>query len=274
MRAPLVQQLAFGTPVGTWIAGGWKVTRTRHEPHLRLRTHRHSHANLVCVLNGGFVETIGGTPHDCGSRSVLVKPAGEAHSNVYSGSGAECVIIEPVAGTAGLLGGVYTVFDSVRHLREPAVSLLAAEIAAEAGAIDEAAPLVIESLVIELIARAARTVARERHATPLVARIRELLHAGFRENLTLGEIAREVGRHPGHIVRVFREAERCTIGAYVRRLRVEWAAGKLLAGDESIAEIAIAAGFCDHSHFCRLFRARFGVSPGQFRRGAASLARR
>ncbi|MBA3496775.1 MAG: helix-turn-helix domain-containing protein [Gemmatimonadales bacterium] len=36
--------------------------------------------------------------------------------------------------------------------------------------------------------------------------------------------------------------------------------------DTSLAEIALAAGFADQSHFSNLFRREMGVSPSAFRR--------
>ena len=39
-----------------------------------------------------------------------------------------------------------------------------------------------------------------------------------------------------------------SVGAYVRRLRLDWAAGELERSDMSLAEVALAAGFADQSH--------------------------
>ena len=51
----------------------------------------------------------------------------------------------------------------------------------------------------------------------------------------------------------------------LQAFRLELARARLIAGDESIASLAHDCGFNDLSNFYRLFRDRFGVSPGKVR---------
>lgn len=80
------------------------------------------------------------------------------------------------------------------------------------------------------------------------------------------------------LARQFRWHYGCTVGTYVRRLRVQYAARQLAATRTPLSDVAIAAGFCDQSHLCRVFRQVTGTSPGEFRRtrpaGSSSLALR
>jgi transcriptional regulator GlxA family with amidase domain len=43
-------------------------------------------------------------------------------------------------------------------------------------------------------------------------------------------------------------------------------ATELLATGCSIAEVALATGFCDQSHLQKLFKKKFGITPGQYGR--------
>ena len=45
------------------------------------------------------------------------------------------------------------------------------------------------------------------------------------------------------------------------------AARVIRAGDDPVTKIAYRVGFKDPSHFTRRFKARFGVSPNEYRRG-------
>ena len=82
------------------------------------------------------------------------------------------------------------------------------------------------------------------------------------------EVAATVGVHPVHLARVFRLHYGTPVGAYVRGLRLEWAAGRLTASDDNIAQIALQSGFYDQSHFTRAFKHQFGLTPLAYRRAA------
>jgi AraC-like DNA-binding protein len=68
---------------------------------------------------------------------------------------------------------------------------------------------------------------------------------------TLGpsEIAAEAGVHPGYLAREFRKHYGSTVGAYLRRMRIEYACRELMDSSVAVANIATAAGFADQSHF-------------------------
>jgi AraC family transcriptional regulator len=55
------------------------------------------------------------------------------------------------------------------------------------------------------------------------------------------------------------------VGEYVREMRLEFAARALDDREQSIGQIALSAGFADHSHFARTFKAYTGVTPSEYR---------
>jgi AraC family transcriptional regulator len=93
----------------------------------------------------------------------------------------------------------------------------------------------------------------------------ELLHERFRETPSVTEIAASVGVHPSHLARSFRAYYRESLGECVRRLRLEWAASRLVRADVPLATLANEAGFVDQSHFTRAFKRRFGLTPARYR---------
>jgi AraC family transcriptional regulator len=143
---------------------------------------------------------------------------------------------------------------------------IAWRLAAELRAQDESWPLAAEGLALQLLALAARVDAPATRRRPCWLRdAQELLHERSPQAASLSELAAEVGVHPAHLARSFRQAYGVTVGEYARALRLEWAADRL--GDDmlSLAQVAAEAGFADQSHFTRAFHGWAGTTPGRYR---------
>jgi AraC family transcriptional regulator len=132
---------------------------------------------------------------------------------------------------------------------------------------DPASPLVIEALALELVVEAARRQFNlsERQWPRWLNRAEEFLHAHYRGAISLRDVARAAEVHPVHLARAFRRHFHCTVGEYVRRLRIEFACQQIGHADASLLEIAVAAGFYDQSQFTRAFKRVVGVTPAVFR---------
>jgi AraC family transcriptional regulator len=133
---------------------------------------------------------------------------------------------------------------------------------------DQAAPLAIEGLLLELLAAGARRSSVRGPGTQpaWLGDVLEILHGDTASHWTLSHLAAAVQVHPVTLARAFRRARACSVGEYVRRLRIERAAQELGGTTRSIAEIAMTAGFADQSHFSNVFRRHTGMSPSAFRR--------
>jgi AraC family transcriptional regulator len=132
---------------------------------------------------------------------------------------------------------------------------------------DDASPLAIEGLALEMLAAVSRDSCKsnEKHPPQWLERAVEMLRERFAEHLTITEVATTVGVHPVHLAREFRRFQRCTIGEYVRELRVQRACRELQTSKEPLAAIATATGFADQSHFCRTFKRLIGMTPAEYR---------
>ena len=97
------------------------------------------------------------------------------------------------------------------------------------------------------------------------------------EDVSLGSIARRVGQSRFQYHRTFRGLTGETPKQYTLRLRLERAAGDLIASGRSVAAVALARGFASHEVFTRAFHRQFGVAPKDYRRtgmpGASSRAK-
>lgn len=247
---------------------GFVLTETKHPPSLIIPRHAHERASLSFVLKGSFVETLNRNAQACAPFNLVIKPAGEIHANRYGNRGAECLIIEIKSECLERVRSVSKVLDRSSLIQSDSLALLAMRVYREFQMMDAASPLAIEGLLLEMLAEASRPNLCGTGG----ARPRWLLHAVelicedfAQEGLTLSSIAEVVGVHPAHLARKFRQVYHTTVGDYVRRRRLEYAARELLNSDRSLAEIAVLAGFYDQSHLTHAFRLYMKTTPAAFR---------
>ena len=56
-----------------------------------------------------------------------------------------------------------------------------------------------------------------------------------------------------------------TVNDYITEVRLGEAMRMLLAGGQTIGEIALATGFSDQSYFSKVFSAKYGMPPSEYR---------
>jgi AraC family transcriptional regulator len=247
--------------------GGFTLSQGRHAADSRLPWHRHAGPTLCFVYAGAFTESYTDVTLDCTPGTLKITPAEEAHSNQFGRVKTHGLLIEADPARVSRLGESGAVLQERLGVRDERLALLAWQVAAELRRSDTAAALAIEGLVLELLAGAARE--RElrlgRVLPQWVVDARNALHDDLRAG-SLSALAEAVGVHPVTLARGFRRAYGCSVGGYLRWLRVARAARELAATDTPLAEIAQAAGFADQSHFSHAFRRATGHSPAAFRR--------
>lgn len=251
---------------------GFQVARMRFPPRLRLGVHEHERPTVAVVLTGFFDGLIRSTARPCPAGTVRIEPAGEPHGNLFGSTGAQVLVVQPDPARDELLEPLGGLLEKTHHLRDVAVTSLARKAVVELAAADTAAPLALEGLVLELLAAATRAGApnapTERRPPGWLAQTRALLNDRWSEQLRVADIAATVGVHPVHLTRTFRVHYGLPVGEYLRVLRLDWAATRLAATDDPIADIASHAGFYDQSHFTRNFKHRFGLTPTAYRQVA------
>lgn len=246
---------------------GFTLTETVRLPYSIIPPHYHNHTNIAFVLSGIFVETIGRETYNLSPGSIVLRPAGEPHKNQYGVEQAKCLIIEVGTQRLSLIGENFDLLDRADHIRDNVMSNLALRIHKEFQQMDDASTLSMEGLILEMLAQGIRRnkkhfPKREPH---WLKQARDFIHAEFSQSINLSQIAQTVRIHPSHLAKVFRLHYSCTLGEYVRRLRLDYAEKELALSDKPLNEIALSAGFYDQSHFTNAFKLRYGFTPSEFR---------
>ena len=87
------------------------------------------------------------------------------------------------------------------------------------------------------------------------------------------ELAREMGVHKSHLVRVFSTAVGMAPQKYMRQVRVAKAT-ELIAEGFPLTDVALMLNFSDQAHFTREFKKVFGVPPGALSRDIGGCRRK
>lgn len=245
---------------------GLVLTETFRPPGLVLPPHFHEHANIALTIEGFFTETVGREPYEVNPSSVIFRPAGEKHSNRYGKTTAHCLIIEVGPQRLAEIRQATRILDHASYVEGGLISSLALRILREFRTLDAVGPLSIEALTLEMLVQATRLdFMRGLNPPRWLQQAREVIHDQFLESPSLSGIAELVGVHAAHLAKMFHRYYGCSVGGYVRMLRLDFSAKLLAQFDKSLSTIALAAGFYDQSHFTYLFKLRFGITPGDFR---------
>lgn len=258
----------FGTSVSRWRAGPFQLSESVYEAHTVLGPHAHARAYLTLVISGGHRETAGVHERDCSPATVVFHPAAERHANWFSPAGGRIFRVEIDEDWLVRLREAGANLDRPSESHRGPLSQIASQIFSEFRTRDSLSPLMIEGLALEFATRTSRIwSARAKGPAPKwLGLVLEYLRAREGDEIRLDDVARAAGVHPAHLNRVFRARYGCSIGQYVRRIRVDLAARELARSRRSIAEIASATGFADQSHLSRVFARITGLTPGRYRR--------
>lgn len=98
-----------------------------------------------------------------------------------------------------------------------------------------------------------------------ILKVKEYINEHYAEPLTLEMMAGMVGMSPSSFSRFFRQHTARTFTGYLIDIRLGQAARELVDTSQNISEICYQCGFNNLSNFNRIFKAKRGMSPREFR---------
>lgn len=99
-----------------------------------------------------------------------------------------------------------------------------------------------------------------------LARVTEHIEARVSSTIKMDEVARLTGLSTSQFARAFRRSTGMPPHQWHLSARIRRAQQWMLDTDLPLAEIALAIGFADQSHFANTFTRLVGISPGVWRR--------
>jgi AraC family transcriptional regulator len=256
-----------GRVLKSFDTAGFIMTEIAYSAKSRLLEHSHENAHFCFVLQGTYTESHNKQETECGPFTLTFRPPGEVHEDKFHNQEVQVFTIEiPPRWIERLQQDSIYLARSI-NFQGGTITRLSHHIVKEFRRMDIGAGLIIEGLTLEIMAETARHSAQNIERTiPLwLKQAKDLLHTRFAEHLTLEQIASEVGVHPIHLASMFRQKYHCTVGTYIRQLRIEYACREITKGSTPLATIALDAGFSNQGHFSTTFKRLTGFTPVSYR---------
>lgn len=258
-------------------AGSVRCTHAFFPEDAHLAPHTHDRPTFAVMLEGGFElsftsPAIRDRSLPCRQGVVFTEPPGESHANEIFRTGARVMVIQPDVDDERLEPVRPMLTDRINHFRGGRMVDTAREIVREIEHPDSLSIVALEALALEMMigaARMPRTLTEADEVSPWFRRAEEYVHEHFRSAPRIADVAEAAGVHPAHLASVFRDVYGVPLGTYLRRLRVEWVADRLLGSDTPIGILAYRAGFADQSHLTRAFKRMTGWTPAAYREARA-----
>ena len=96
--------------------------------------------------------------------------------------------------------------------------------------------------------------------------LKELLNDCWNENPDLNGLASILKLNPITISKHFPKYFGCTLGEYMRRIKINRSISLMQSSQRSLTQIGLECGFADQSHFTRTFKNQTGFLPKQFQK--------
>jgi AraC-like DNA-binding protein len=101
--------------------------------------------------------------------------------------------------------------------------------------------------------------------------IMRYLSENYTKRIGIQNICHDLSYSKSTVISAFRREFNATINAMLNDIRLSNAKKQLEETNLSINEIAIGNGFSDQSYFSKVFSAKHGVTPSEFRRKQTSI---
>lgn len=229
--------------------------------------HCHQNACFVLVLAGNYLSSADGAGRISPPSTLFFNPAGTTHRDSFELAHGQFLAVSlseqsrRIAAEGAKLPTTATAFRTGEAVKT------AFRLARQCSQFDSDSLGILEGLCWELLSNVAGQKLWSEKALPSWLRLaKELLRDQCSRPLRISGLAQQLGVHPVYLARTFRKAFRCTPGEYLACCRLRKAMALLRDSSLPLAEIALATGFFDQSHFSRTFRQHFGVPPDAYRK--------
>ena len=254
----------LGSNKRSWEANGVFVSETEYHSKVFEGWHYHENSHITFILQGGNREQRKNQELEAIPGEILFYASGELHRNLNTRHPSRNINVEIENSFFSQYNLEITSINNTKlNCANAKFALLKAY--RECLTNDELSHAMIHELLLDFITMT--TQIKDEKFNPEWARLlRNILNDRWNENILLHELAGLAQVHPVTISKFFPKYFRCTLGEYVRKLRIEKATTLIRKSQLSLTDIAHQCGFFDQSHFIRVFKQTTGFLPTHYKK--------
>lgn len=235
--------------------------------HDKVDWHYHENPYFTFILQGNVFEGNKKENYHCSQGSLLFHNWDDAHYN-----------LKPPGFTRGFHIEIdrnwFQDYDlNIEHIqgsisiKNPEIQLLFYKLFKESKIDDANTKLSMNTLLIEVLEKIDNQSKTNEQFIPYwVKPLKEILHEQILDSFSLSSLAQLLGIHPVHLSRYFPRYFGCSLGEYIRKIKIKKSLAMLSDRRNSLVEIALETGFSDQSHFNRCFKENMGVTPMMYQK--------
>jgi AraC family cel operon transcriptional repressor len=257
--------------------------------YYRTFEHTHDFYEFFLTLSGSIVQRINGREVTIQSPALcLIEPAD--HHCFRAAAGCSSALFVNVAyseavhrrvssvlpgrgrrTTAGAPLVLHPVEPALQHLLQRYIGQVVQSPSMGEGAVQSVASMLVGLVYTEAALLQQDTLSTDGalHRPPWLEAVMGRMSAAEHLSGGVGEMVRLSGKSNAYLSRSMQRYCGCSPTQFVNQLRLEEAARLLREGSLRVQSVMLHCGFGNMSHFCQLFRERYGLSPLRYRKQGA-----
>lgn len=254
----------FGASLRQADLNGLTLTLSGYPAGQRQPWHTHEHPTLFLPLQRSVLSCQRREEEVLAPLTMVYRPADAVHRCVTGLEGVTGLNIEPSSEWLAAHSLTPREFEESTRICSPKAGLTALCLMAQAFFSPEPYVPALEADALEIILALPPSTSSASTASPpcWLRRVESILRDAPEADIRLRDAAQEANVHPVYLARVFRAHYGCSIGDYMRRVRLLRASIHALQTESTLASAACEGGFADQSHFTRQFVRETGLRPG------------
>lgn len=240
---------------------GLITSKTAYDGHFNTSFHYHEHPHLSFILQGGNIEYRQKETLIRSANEVMFYHSGELHKTLPTDSQTRNLNLEIDA--AFLLENNIPedqLKQVVENNRDSSLFIL--KMQSEIHLNDQLTESALHALLFGFITA---PELKNYKQIDWCVKLNQLINDNWNKQQNLSDLAMQIGVHPVTISKYFARYFGCTLGEYLRKLRISRSLSLIKNSEDSLTEIALFCGFADQSHFIRVFKHYTGISPKNYR---------